>query len=72
MKQLLTLRFQSPQGSIDELDPRAIKFTAEYRRKSDLTRHDVEFEWCNPNQVDSLNMNNGSNLDKFLCIKDPS
>ena len=55
-----------------ELDPRAIKLTAEYTRRSDSTKHDVEFELCNPKLHDSLNMANESNLKNTLCIKDPS
>ena len=43
MKQLMTMRFH--KGVLEEeLDPRAIKFSAQYIRRPEKTQHDVEFE----------------------------
>ena len=46
MKQSFTLRFRNHtiNANINEPDPRAMKYTATYIRRSDNTKHNLEFE----------------------------
>ena len=64
LKQLITLGFRDVRKNkwINELDPRAIRFLPSYKSGSSGKMQAAEFEWCDPNQNDDLNIVNEDNL----------
>ena len=56
---------------VKDLDPRALKFEAIYKPLRDEVRYNeiVEYDFCNPNELNHLNMADNA-TEGILCLKD--
>ena len=72
-KQQVTLGIKdnATNSWIKELDPRAIKLIATYKRINEGTQHAAEFDWCDPSINDHLYIVNKNNLKNHLCLTEP-